>query len=116
MRQRRWLEFISDYMIELRCHEGKANVVADALSRKLCYVMNRGIVVPNDISREFEKFSLKVVLPGTIDLNVMVSEPKIFHEIQVMQREDDLFEKVRTASREGQAEGFEVGSDGRLMF
>ncbi|GJW97818.1 hypothetical protein Tco_0179626 [Tanacetum coccineum] len=34
MRQRRWLELLSDYDCEIRYHPGKANVVANALSRK----------------------------------------------------------------------------------
>ncbi|GKD97178.1 putative reverse transcriptase domain-containing protein [Tanacetum coccineum] len=34
MRQRRWLELLSDYDCEIRYHLGKANVIADALSRK----------------------------------------------------------------------------------
>ncbi|GKC81789.1 putative reverse transcriptase domain-containing protein [Tanacetum coccineum] len=34
MRQRRWLELLSDYDCELRYHPGKVNVVADALSQK----------------------------------------------------------------------------------
>ncbi|GJY63795.1 putative reverse transcriptase domain-containing protein [Tanacetum coccineum] len=34
MRQRRWLELLSDYDCEIRYHPEKANVVADALSRK----------------------------------------------------------------------------------
>nr|GEW79492.1 putative reverse transcriptase domain-containing protein [Tanacetum cinerariifolium] len=34
MRQRRWLELLSDYYCDIRYHSGKANVVADALSRK----------------------------------------------------------------------------------
>ncbi|GJU83481.1 putative reverse transcriptase domain-containing protein [Tanacetum coccineum] len=34
MRQRHWLELLSDYDCEIRYHSGKTNVVADALSRK----------------------------------------------------------------------------------
>jgi ribonuclease HI len=35
MRQRRWLELIKDYDLEVHYHPGKDNVVADALSRKV---------------------------------------------------------------------------------
>ena len=35
MRQRRWLELIKDYDLEVHYHPGKANVVANALSRKV---------------------------------------------------------------------------------
>ncbi|GKF80068.1 putative reverse transcriptase domain-containing protein, partial [Tanacetum coccineum] len=34
MRQRRWLELLSDYDYEIRYHPGKVNMVADALNRK----------------------------------------------------------------------------------
>jgi hypothetical protein len=34
LRQRRWLELIKDYDLDIQYHLGKANVVADALSRK----------------------------------------------------------------------------------
>jgi hypothetical protein len=36
MSQIRWLEFIKDYDLEVHYHPGKANVVADVLSRKHC--------------------------------------------------------------------------------
>jgi len=38
MCQRRWLEFLKDYDFELSYHPGKANVVADALSRKSLHI------------------------------------------------------------------------------
>ena len=41
MRQHRWMEFLEDYDFTLHDHPGKANVVADALSRKSLGVFTR---------------------------------------------------------------------------
>ncbi|GKD37059.1 putative reverse transcriptase domain-containing protein [Tanacetum coccineum] len=57
MRQRRWLELLSDYDCEIHYHPGKANVVADALSRKerskplrvRALVMTIGLDLPKQI-------------------------------------------------------------------
>ena len=41
MRQRRWMEYLEDYDFTFHYHPGKANVVADALSRKSRGVLAR---------------------------------------------------------------------------
>nr|GEX24850.1 putative reverse transcriptase domain-containing protein [Tanacetum cinerariifolium] len=57
MRQRQWLKLLSDYDYDIRYHPGKANVVADSLSRKereppvrfRALVMTIGLEFPNQI-------------------------------------------------------------------
>jgi len=52
MRQRRWMKFLKDYDFDLHYHPGKANVVANALSRKSLHVSSLMIHEMN----LFEKF------------------------------------------------------------
>ncbi|GJU38187.1 putative reverse transcriptase domain-containing protein [Tanacetum coccineum] len=67
MRQRRWIELLSDYDCEIRYHPGKANVVADALSQKerieplrvRALVMTIGLDLPSRIL-EAQKEAVKV--------------------------------------------------------
>ncbi|GJX28927.1 putative nucleotidyltransferase, ribonuclease H [Tanacetum coccineum] len=67
MRQRRWIELLSDYDCEISYHPGKANVVADALSRKervkplwvKALVMTIGLDLPSRIL-EAQKEAVKV--------------------------------------------------------
>jgi hypothetical protein len=61
MRQRRWLALIKDYDLEVYYHPGKANVVADALSRKLqCnYVMMDSRI--NTLCDELSKMKIEVI-------------------------------------------------------
>jgi ribonuclease HI len=58
MRQRRWLELIKDYELEIHYHPGKANVVADALSRKSQVNMLATHPMSFELAKEFDRLSL----------------------------------------------------------
>jgi hypothetical protein len=59
MRQQRWLELIKDYELEIHYHLGKANVVADALSRKSQVNMMAARPMPYELAKEFNRLSLE---------------------------------------------------------
>ncbi|KAL8098148.1 hypothetical protein AgCh_031067 [Apium graveolens] len=80
MRQRRWLELIKDYDCTINYHPGKANVVADALSRK----ERLNIVTSSeDLIRDFEKMEIEVQTPefGGEAIYAMSFQPKILEKI-----------------------------------
>jgi hypothetical protein len=66
MRQRRWLELIKDYDLEVHYHPGKANVVADALSQKLqCnYVVMDSRI--DTLCDELSKMQIEVIPSGAL--------------------------------------------------
>jgi hypothetical protein len=67
MRQRRWLELIKDYDLEIHYHPGKANVVTDALSRK-SYCHNVSMeAVPPELCQEMGDLHLKILLKGMLN-------------------------------------------------
>jgi hypothetical protein len=66
MRQRRWLELIKDYDLEVHYHPGKANVVVDALSWKSqcsCVMMDSCI---NTLCDELSKMKIEVIPSGAL--------------------------------------------------
>jgi hypothetical protein len=86
MGQRRWLELIKDYDLEVHYHSGKANVVADALSRKLqckCVVMDSCI---NTLCDELSKMQIEVI-PSSALSHISV-EPALQDRIIMAQLSD----------------------------
>jgi hypothetical protein len=63
LRQRRRLELIKDYDLEIHYHPGKANVIADALSRKSHVNAIMVSQIPRELCEEFERLNLGFVAP-----------------------------------------------------
>ena len=60
MRQRRWVELIKDYDCVIDYHPGKANVAAEALSRKGKAVMNDMEIKEQESIMELKKMGLQL--------------------------------------------------------
>ena len=80
LRQRRWLETITEYSVDIQYTPRKANVIADALSRKGdCNSIQVHEMHP-DLCDKFRKLNLELVPAGY--LNNLVVEPTIHERIR----------------------------------
>nr|GFD45104.1 CCHC-type integrase [Tanacetum cinerariifolium] len=87
MRQRRWLELLKDYDTNIQYHPGKANVVADALSRKSGRVA--GIKVEEDIIRDLKRLGIELFVSGQHGYWARLRiEPDLISRIKEAQKED----------------------------
>nr|GEX71396.1 reverse transcriptase domain-containing protein [Tanacetum cinerariifolium] len=75
MRQRRWLELLSDYDSEIRYHPGKANVVADALSRK---EQNKPLREADSMEKLTRQYLKEVVLRHGVPV-LIISDRDTYH-------------------------------------
>jgi hypothetical protein len=99
MRQRRWLELIKDYDLEVHYHPGKANIVADALSRKVHCNHLELEPVSDPLCEEMRKLNLKVVEQG--NLYALAAESNLDDGIVTAQRNDEDIQVIKQKLAEG---------------
>jgi hypothetical protein len=88
-----WVELIKDYDLGIHYHPGKANVVADALSRELCSLNAMLKAEQPTLCEEFERFRLELVSPGFL-ANLEV-QPTLFDQIKEAQKGDVSIEGIK---------------------
>jgi hypothetical protein len=93
MRQRRWLELIKDYELEIHYHPGKANVVADALSRKSQVNMLAAHLMPYELAKEFDRLNLRF-LNNTQGVTIEL-EPTLEQDIRKGQKDDEKVNEIQ---------------------
>jgi hypothetical protein len=98
--------------LEVHYHPGKANVVANALSRKS--YANEVLVMPisSELCAEFEHLNLGIVT-NTVEL---VIEPTLEQEICKGQLQDAKLKEIVENIAKGKAPGFHVDDNGTLWF
>jgi hypothetical protein len=93
MRQRRWFELIKDYELEIHYHPGKANMVADALSRKSQVNMMAIHPMPYELAKEFDRLNLGF-LNNTQGVTVEL-ESTLEREIKKAQKNDEKIYEIQ---------------------
>jgi hypothetical protein len=114
MRQRRWLELIKDYELEIHYHPGKANVVADALSRKSQVNMLAAHPMPYELAKEFNRLSLGF-LNNTQGVAIEL-EPTLEQDIRKGQKDDEKINKIRQLIIDGKGKDFREDAEGVVWF
>jgi hypothetical protein len=113
LRQRRWLELIKDYDLGINYHPGKANVVADALSRKrYCNITFAKRIRP-ELHKEIKYLNLTIVNDATVAMEV---EPTLEAEIRKGQLEDAKPKEIRQLIKDNKTNAFSEDSQGTLWL
>jgi hypothetical protein len=116
MRQRRWLELIKDYDLEVHYHPGKANVVEDALRRKAHCSCLSVEAFNETLCWEMRKLNLEIIPQGS--LNHLSIEATLWDNIVLAQQHNKGVRiiKQKLAQGEGKYKCFRVDSEGILWF
>jgi transposase InsO family protein len=126
LRQRRWLELMKDYEMEILYHPGKANVVADALSRKSSGNLATLLTDDRHLIEDMRRLDLVVTtsdgilsdIPATARgmISSVTMQPTLRDEIRQAQPSDPMLATFLAGVPQGAAPRFHIAEDGALLF
>ena len=116
LRQRRWLELIKDYDCTIEYHPGKANVVADALSRRPESSLShmRSGYLPLLVDLRALGVILEVEDSGAL-LATFHIRPLLVDQILVGQSQDPHMIKLKEEIEKGKKAEFQIRDDGMIV-
>jgi hypothetical protein len=104
LRQRRWLDLIKDYNLGINYHPGKANMVADALTRRSHVSQLVVDSMPFELCEEFDKLNLRIV--ANIEAMEMEVGSSLLQEIRKGQVLDEKIQEIKRNIKEEKSPDF----------
>ena len=103
LRQRRWIELIKDYDYVIDYHPGKANIVADALSRKLIQMLRT-------LNAHFSLSDDATVVAE------LIARPSLLNQVLEAQKKDEKIAAIINQIGNGEETEFTVNENGVLYY
>ena len=117
MRQRRWLGLLKDYDQTISYHLRKANVVADALSRKSIRNLAALLTTQKHILEDLRKIRIEVQFhEAEAHLANLRVQPTLIERIKIAQSNDPQLLKIRDLINPSSQSEFCIHEDGSLRF
>ena len=113
MRQRRWLELVKDYDVEILYHPGKANVVADALSRKGPGQVSALRPIPRELANEMTKAGIELLVGQLANISL---QSTLLDRIKAGQLNDSELVLIRDDVLAGKSQDFTISDSGMLRY
>jgi hypothetical protein len=112
--RQRWLELIKDYDLGINYHPGKANLVADTLSRRSHVSQLVVDNMPFELCEVFDKLNLRTVA-NTEAIEMEVGSI-LLQEIRRGQLEDEKVQEIKHNIKEEKSPGFSEDDEGVLWY
>jgi len=116
VRKRHWMEYLKDYDFELLYHPGKANVVADALSRKRIHVSTM-MIRELELIEQLRDMNLGLDIgAGQIRCSMLRITNEFLDEVRVEQGKDKELQQIISELGTEKRKDFRLGRNSILRF